>query len=76
MQVFVTERSALAQPPRALRAEAAPWISWPKRAAGVATDVTGDVVRSALPLGLVDRKVGALGAVGSARKRVIRKALR
>ncbi|HWD53058.1 MAG TPA: DUF3052 domain-containing protein [Acidimicrobiales bacterium] len=37
------------------------WIAWPKRAAGVPTDMTDEVVREvALPLGLVDNKVCAI----------------
>ena len=49
------------------------WVSWPKRASGVATDVTEDVVRElALPLGLVDVKVCAVDAVWSALKLVRR----
>ena len=33
------------------------WICWPKKASGVATDLTGDLVRqSGLDAGLVDRK--------------------
>jgi hypothetical protein len=37
------------------------WIAWPKRASGVATTMTDDVVRQvALPLGLVDNKVCAI----------------
>jgi hypothetical protein len=37
------------------------WVAWPKRASGVATDITEDVVRDlALPLGLVDNKVCAI----------------
>jgi hypothetical protein len=53
------------------------WVSWPKRASRVETDVTEDVVREvALPLGLVDVKVCAVDAVWSGLKLVIRKALR
>jgi hypothetical protein len=37
------------------------WIAWPKRASGIATDVTDHVVREvALPRGLVDNKVCAI----------------
>ena len=37
------------------------WISWPKKSSGVATDLTGDVVRqSGLDAGLVDVKVCAV----------------
>jgi hypothetical protein len=49
------------------------WVSWPKRAAKVPTDVTEDVVREvALPLGLVDVKVCAVDHVWSGLKLVIR----
>ncbi len=48
------------------------WISWPKRSSGVATDLTGDVVRqSGLDAGLVDVKVCAVTDVWSALKFVI-----
>ncbi len=37
------------------------WIAWPKRASGVETDITEDVVRElALAGGLVDNKVCAI----------------
>ena len=50
------------------------WISWPKKASGVATDVTEDIVREvAVPMGLVDVKVCAVDAVWSGLKLVIRK---
>ncbi len=53
------------------------WAAWPKRASGVRTDVTEDVVREvALPLGLVDVKVCAIDATWSGLKLVIRKELR
>ena len=42
------------------------WIAWPKKASGVKTDVTEDVLREVLlPLGLVDRKVCAIDATWS-----------
>lgn len=53
------------------------WVSWPKKASGVATDVTEDVVRElALPVGLVDINVCAVDETWSGLKLVIRKALR
>lgn len=53
------------------------WISWPKKAAKVATDVTEDVIRAiALPLGLVDIKVCAVDETWSGLKLVIRLANR
>jgi len=53
------------------------WVSWPKRASKVPTDMTEDVIREiALPLGLVDIKVCAVDDVWSGLKLVIRKELR
>ena len=53
------------------------WVSWPKKAAKVPTDITEDVIREvALPLGLVDVKVCAVDATWSGLKLVIRKSAR
>jgi hypothetical protein len=53
------------------------WIAWPKRASGVATDMTEDVVREvALPLGLVDNKVCAVDETWSGLRLVWRRELR
>ena len=53
------------------------WVSWPKKASKVATDITEDVIRAVvLPLGLVDVKVCAVDEVWSGLKLVIRKELR
>lgn len=53
------------------------WVSWPKKASKVATDMTEDVVReAALPIGLVDVKVCAVDEIWSGLKLVIRKELR
>jgi hypothetical protein len=53
------------------------WVSWPKKASKVETDITEDTIREvALPLGLVDVKVCAVDAVWSGLKLVIRKELR
>jgi len=50
------------------------WVSWPKKASKVATDMTEDVLRKhALPLGLVDVKVCAVDEVWSGLKLVIRR---
>jgi hypothetical protein len=50
------------------------WVSWPKKASKVPTDVTEDVVREVcLPLGLVDIKVCAIDDTWSGLKLVIRK---
>ncbi|WP_348626076.1 DUF3052 domain-containing protein [Rhizobium sp. 9140] len=49
------------------------WVSWPKKASKVKTDVTEDVVRAAaLNLDLVDVKVAAIDAIWSGLKLVIR----
>lgn len=62
---------------KALRADAALWVSWPKRASKVATTITEDTIRElALPLGYVDIKVCAVDAVWSGLKLVVRKELR
>ncbi|MEX1257150.1 MAG: DUF3052 family protein [Gemmatimonadota bacterium] len=51
------------------------WVSWPKKAAGVRTDLTEDLVRQAgLSAGLVDVKVCAVDEIWSGLKFVIRKA--
>ena len=53
------------------------WVSWPKKAAKIATDITEDIIRAVvLPLGLVDVKVCALDETWSGLKLVIRKELR
>lgn len=59
---------------KALRPDGTIWVSWPKKAAKVATDMTEDRVReAALKLDLVDVKVAAVDAVWSGLKLVIRK---
>jgi hypothetical protein len=79
--VFVTERAVLVKRLDALRTAIAPagmiWVAWPKRASGVQTDVTEDVIREVvLPAGLVDVKVCAVDATWSGLKLEIRKELR
>ena len=62
---------------RALDVDGGLWIAWPKRASGVATDMTEDVVREvALPLGLVDNKVCAIDDTWSGLRVVWRRELR
>jgi hypothetical protein len=78
---FVTARATLEHRAARLRAAVAPdgmvWVCWPKRASGVATDMTEDVVRDVLlPIGLVDVKVAAVDATWSALKLVVRRELR
>lgn len=79
--VFVTEKAALAAHLEALRHTIDPagqlWISWPKKASKVPTDITEDTIRElALPMGWVDVKVCAIDAVWSGLKLMIRKELR
>ena len=79
--VFVTSRAALEEAISRLRPLLAPagflWISWPKKASKVPTDVTEDVVRDvALPTGLVDVKVCAIDATWSGLKLMIRREFR
>lgn len=53
------------------------WISWPKKASKVPTDITEDVLREVfLPLGLVDNKVCAVDDTWSGLRLVWRKGLR
>jgi hypothetical protein len=53
------------------------WVSWPKKASGVATDLSDVVVRdTALPLGLVDIKVCAVDEIWSGLKFMIPRELR
>jgi hypothetical protein len=79
--VFVTRKAELAAHLADLRKTLEPagfvWISWPKKAAKVATDVTEDTIREvALPMGFVDVKVCAVSEVWSGLKLVIRKSER
>jgi hypothetical protein len=78
---FVTARRDLERRLPRLRAALQPagmlWIAWPKRASGVPTDMTEDVVRDvALPTGLVDTKVAAIDDTWSGLRLVVRKELR
>jgi hypothetical protein len=78
---FVTRRAELtmhlAADMRRIHPDGMLWISWPKRASKVETDVTEDVIRAAaLELGLVDVKVCAVDETWSGLKLVIRKQLR
>ncbi|HYD25511.1 MAG TPA: hypothetical protein VEB68_12005 [Croceibacterium sp.] len=79
--VFVTARLELERLLAELRGTIAPdgmvWVSWPKKAAKVLTDITETTIREvALPLGFVDVKVCAVDETWSGLKLVIRKALR
>lgn len=53
------------------------WVSWAKKASGVATDITEDTIRDiALPMGFVDIKVCAVDQTWSGLKLMIRKSER
>lgn len=77
IQCFATARRTLERRfpalVRALSPAGALWISWPKKASGVSTDLTEDVVRAlALAHRLVDVKVCAVDEVWSGLKLVRR----
>ncbi|WP_164118008.1 hypothetical protein [Sphingorhabdus sp. Alg239-R122] len=79
--IFVKERSILEAHLTALRTLIDPagqvWVSWPKKASKVPTDITEDTIRAiCLPMGFVDIKVCAVDAIWSGLKLVIRKELR
>jgi hypothetical protein len=76
--LFVTERAVLEAKLNQLLPLLDPagmiWVSWPKKASKVPTDITEDVIRDiALPMGLVDVKVCAIDDVWSGLKLVIRR---
>jgi hypothetical protein len=49
------------------------WVAWPKKASGVSTDMSDNVIReTALPTGLVDNKVCAIDEIWSGLRLVIR----
>lgn len=75
---FTKSRRELAQKfasvARRLQPAGGLWISWPKKASGVQTDLTEDVVREiGLAAGLVDNKVCAVDQTWSGLRFVIRK---
>jgi len=77
VQVFVTSRVALERRIGALKRALAPagalWVSWPKHASGVATDLSEDAIRAVgLAHGLVDVKVCAVDETWSGLKFVRR----
>jgi hypothetical protein len=76
VHLFATEAAGLAGSLRTYREVIAPdgmiWVSRPKKASGVVTDLSDVVVRgTALPPGLVDIKVCAIGDTWSGLKFVI-----
>jgi hypothetical protein len=77
IHLFTTKRTELERRFGTLHKTLAPagmfWVSWPKKASGVPTDVTEDVVRGvALAKGLVDVKVCAVDDTWSGLKLVRR----
>ncbi len=81
VHVFAASRAelgkVLGQCRRTLAPDAAVWVSWPKKASKVPTDITEDVIRAlALPLGFVDIKVCAIDGTWSGLKLVVRRELR
>jgi hypothetical protein len=62
---------------RVLAVDGGLWVAWPKRASGLPTDITEDVVREvALPTGMVDNKVCAIDDTWSGLRLVLRRELR
>ena len=80
--IFVSERADMAAKLRMLRPRLAPggfvWVSWPKRASKVPTDISEDGIRAVIlaDTDLVDVKVCAVDAVWSGLKLMIRRAAR
>jgi hypothetical protein len=79
--IFVTERADLDAKLHQLMPLLAPsgfiWVSWPKKASKVPTDITEDAIRAAcLPMGLVDVKVCAVDETWSGLKLMKRKSAR
>jgi hypothetical protein len=81
VHVFTASRAELGKTLATCRKTLGPgasiWVSWPKKASKVPTDITEDTIRAlALPLGFVDIKVCAVDEVWSGLKLVLRKELR
>ena len=77
IHLFCTRRRELEEGLRLamakMRPDAAIWASWPKKSAGVETDIVEGTIREvALPMGLVDVKVCAVDATWSGLKLVVR----
>ena len=76
--IFVTNRADLEAKLKRLMPLLAPtgfiWVSWPKKASKMPTDITENVIRDvALPMHLVDVKVCSVDDIWSGLKLVIRK---
>jgi hypothetical protein len=81
VHVFAVDRSVLEKELASLRKTIRPdgvvWVSWPKKASKVPTNITEDTIREVcLPLGFVDIKVCAVSSIWSGLKLMIRKELR
>ncbi len=80
--IFVTERADMEAKLTALRVLLTPtgfiWVSWPKKASKVPTDITEDTIRAVIlpATDLVDVKVCAVDSIWSALKLMIRKSAR
>jgi hypothetical protein len=79
--IFKTDRAALADDLAALRRLIDPagfaWVSWPKKASKMPTDIDENAIRDiCLPMGWVDVKVCAVDSVWSGLKLMIRRELR
>ena len=77
--IFVTDHAEMAAKLAALRPLLAPggflWVSWPKRASKVPTDITEDRIRAAIldSTDLVDVKVCAVDSIWSGLKLMVRR---
>jgi hypothetical protein len=81
VHLFTTRRSELEKQLSRLRKKIPDtgtiWVSWPKKSAGVPTDVTEEVIRAvALRLGFVDVKVCAIDKTWSGLKLMVRRSER
>ena len=77
VHLFVNSRGLydhlLNQAKRAIKKSGTIWVSWPKKASAVPTDLTENIIRdTALEMGMVDVKVCAIDAVWSGLKLVYR----
>ena len=76
VHVFTQSRSELLEAlmtyQKKIRQNGVIWVSWPKKASGIPTEVNENTIREvALPLGLVDIKVCAVDEIWSGLKLVI-----
>jgi hypothetical protein len=70
-------RDAFSKAAKKIQPDGMIWIAWPKKASGIKTDLTEDVIRNFALTGIfVDVKVCAIDETWSGLKLVIRKELR